>query len=86
MRGGAAYAALAVFWSGGSVAPEGLPEIAPDPSLAPTSVAASILLSVLEGSSSGLRDRRLDALRRGVDVANGGNGRLDGDPPVEIEE
>ena len=73
-----AYAALAAFWSGGSMAPEGLPEVVPDPVLAPTGVAASILLAVAAGDPAGADGFFRDAIRRGVDIGNGGDGRQPG--------
>jgi hypothetical protein len=83
MDGAAAFAALAAFWSGGSLAPEGLPEVAPDPSLGSIGVGASILLAVSGGDPAKMNDRFMDAITRGMNIADGGNGRLDGDarPP-----
>lgn len=81
-EGAAAYAALAVFWSGGSMAPEGMAEALPDPSLAPIGVGASILLSITAGDPLKLDQRFEKAMARGVDIANGGNGRLEGDRPI----
>lgn len=74
-EGAAAYAALAVFWSGGSLAPEGMPDAPPDPQLGPIGVGASVLLSITAGDPARLNERFEDAIRRGVDIANGGNGR-----------
>ena len=76
--GAASYAALAAFWSGGSMAPEGLPEVVPDPSLGPTGVGAAILLAVTNGPPVQMNDRFRDAIARGIEVANGGNGGLRG--------
>jgi hypothetical protein len=78
-EGSAAYAALAAFWSGGSIAPEGMPEAPPDPSLGPIGVGASVLLSITAGDPGRLNRRFEDAIARGTDIANGGNGRRDGD-------
>lgn len=75
-EGAAAYAALAVFWSGGSMAPEGMPDALPDPSLGPIGVGASILLSITSGDPTLLNEQFEAAIARGVDIANGGNGRL----------
>ncbi|ALN74618.1 hypothetical protein [Aureimonas sp. AU20] len=70
-----AYAALAAFWSGGSMAPEGLPEVPPDPVLAPTGIAASILLAVAAGDPRRSDQLFRDAIGRGIDIGNGGDGR-----------
>lgn len=82
-EGAAAYAALAVFWSGGSMAPEGMPDALPDPSLGPIGVGASVLLALTSGDPMLLGERFDAAITRGVDVANGGNGRLPGDRPIK---
>ncbi|MFC6486409.1 DUF6931 family protein [Nitratireductor sp. GCM10026969] len=81
-EGAAAYAALAVFWSGGSLAPEDMPEAPADPSLGPIGVGASVLLSLTRGDPQKLGHRFETAIKRGTDIANGGNGRLDGDKPI----
>ena len=60
------------------MAPEGLPEVVPDPVLAPTGVAASILLAVAAGDPAGADGFFRDAIRRGVDIGNGGDGRQPG--------
>lgn len=83
-EGAAAYAALAVFWSGGSMAPEGMPEVLPDPKLGPIGVGASVLLSITSGDARRLKERFDAAMRRGVDIANGGNGRLEAEAPVSV--
>lgn len=82
LEGPAAYAALAAFWSGGSLAPEGMPDVPPDPSLGPIGVAASVLLSFAEGDPSSSDERFAAILSRAIDIANGGNGKLEGDLPI----
>ena len=83
--GAAAYAALAAFWSGGSLAPEGMPDAPADPSLGHIGVGASVLLSITAGDPLALADRFRVAIRRGTDIANGGNGRQEGDRPLPRE-
>ncbi|MBB5041354.1 DUF6931 family protein [Shinella fusca] len=80
--GAAAYAALAVFWSGGSLAPEGMPDAEADPRLGPIGVGASVLLSITAGDATTLADRFETAVVRAVNVANGGNGWLPGERPT----
>jgi len=75
-EGAAAYAALSVFWSGGSMAPEGMPEAPPDPSLCAIGVGASVLLAVASGDPQAADRRFAEAIERGMDIANGGNGKL----------
>lgn len=79
-EGAAAYAALAVFWSGGSMAPDGMPEALPDPRLGHIGVGASILLSITSGDPLRLPQRFEEAVARGIDIANGGNGHLESSP------
>lgn len=82
LEGAAAYAALAVFWSGGSLAPEGMADAPAHPSLGAIGAGASILLALTSGEPLALRDRFWVAMQRGVDIANGGNGSLKNDPPL----
>lgn len=84
-EGAAAYAALAVFWSGGSLAPVDLPEVLPDPRLGHIGAGASVLLSLTAGDPMGLARRFEAALTRGIDIANGGNGWLKDDRPILSE-
>lgn len=79
LNGPAAYAALAAFWSGGSLAPAGLPDAPADPRLGPIAVGASVLLAISAGPPLQLKERFAAALARGMDIANGGNGRREGD-------
>jgi len=81
-EGAAAYAALGAFWSGGSLAPEGMPEAPADPSLGHVGVGASVLLSLTAGDPLTMDDRFRTVMARGADIANGGNGRMDGDRPI----
>jgi hypothetical protein len=78
-EGAASYAALAAFWSGGSMAPEGMPDVLPDAKLGPTGVGAAILLAVTGGPPLQMNDRFLEAIARGIDIANGGNGQMKND-------
>lgn len=82
--GAAAYAALSVFWSGGSMAPEGMPDVPPNPNLGPIGVGASVLLAITTGEERRLNERFKEAILRGVDIANGGNGRLEADATAAV--
>ncbi len=73
--GAPAYAALAAFWTGPSLAPEGLPPVAPDPSLCPTGAGASVLLAVAGDGPQRSADLYRMAISSAVDIANGGNGQ-----------
>lgn len=78
-NGAASYAALAAFWSGGSMAPVGMPDVLPDPNLGPTGVGAAILLAMTGGDPLRMDARFREALARGLDIANGGNGQMKDD-------
>ena len=71
----AGYVALAAFWSGGSLAPAGMPEVLPDPALAPNAVAAAVLISAVVKSAQGAEARYLKSVSRAINIANGGDGR-----------
>jgi hypothetical protein len=85
-EGAAAYAALAVFWSGGSLGAADMPDVIPDPKLGPIGVGASVLLSITAGDAMLLIPRFEAAVMRGVDIANGGNGHLEGDRPLKASK
>jgi hypothetical protein len=71
----AGYLALGAFWSGGSMAPPGNPEVPPDPALAPNAVAAAVLISAVAKGPQGADDRYRRSLARAINIANGGDGR-----------
>lgn len=68
------WAATAVFWSGGSIAPEDKPEADPTPYMCAQSVANAITL-VAEQSDNAPAKMQL-YLKRGLHIAMGGNGRI----------
>ena len=71
-----AWAAMAAFWSGGSMAPEGQPAVPPAPHLTGTAVAGSVALAAVRGDVA-RRDARLHQfLESGRNIATGGPGRL----------
>lgn len=71
----AGYAALAAFWSGGSLAPPDMPEVPPSPLLCPTAVAAAVLAAAVLRDPAGAEARYRAAMAAGLDIAAGGNGR-----------
>jgi hypothetical protein len=83
-QGAAAYAALSVFWSGGSLAPEGMPDAPADLKLGPIGVGASVLLSITRGDPLTLTTRFEETIMRAINIANGGNGWLKGDRPITV--
>ena len=74
--GAESWAAMAAFWSGGSMAPVGQPEVPPAPHLCGLAVAGSVTLASVRDRP----ERREARLRRfvasGREIAEGGNGRL----------
>jgi hypothetical protein len=70
------YTAIAAFWSGGSMAPEGQPAVPPQPHFTGNAVAGVIALSAVRGDPT-RRDVRLKRfLESGRNIAAGGPGRL----------
>lgn len=67
-----AYAGLAVFWSGGNMAPpQSGVEVKPPPALTGTAVGASILLSTASAPSGEVLTAQGNALSIGMQVATG---------------
>ena len=76
-----AYAALGVYWSGGSLAPpETALVIPPGDALTGSAVGASVLLSCVPGPAREIAARHEAALAIGFDIANGGSGLDEGGP------
>ena len=72
----AASAAMAAFWSGGSLAPENLPEVAAPPQLLGSAVASAVMLAAVTPEAKLAAQKRARYLQAAVDIANGGNGRI----------
>lgn len=73
--GPAAWAAMAAFWSEGSIAPEDAPVVPPSDNLAAKAVAGAVMLAAVMEQPEKAQDKYLYFLEQGVDIANGGNGR-----------
>jgi hypothetical protein len=76
MKSPAAWAAIAAFWSGGSLAPENLPEVPPAPHLIGCAVAGAVMLAAVKSEPQLADQKRARFLVSAIDIANGGNGRL----------
>lgn len=63
--GGASWVALSVFWSEGSIAPEGLPDVEPDDYLSGQAVYASLLMTATNGDATRINDRYQKILELG---------------------
>jgi hypothetical protein len=71
-----AWAAVAAFWSGDSMAPLGQPVVPPTANLAGTAVAGSVALAAVRISPE-KRNARLERfLDSAAEIAGGGSGRL----------
>jgi hypothetical protein len=71
-----AWAAVAAFWSGDSMAPEGQPLVPPAPHLAGTAVAGAVVLASVRGDIARQEARLHRFLESGRNIATGGPGRL----------
>jgi hypothetical protein len=71
-----AWAAVAAFWSGDSMAPEGLPAVPPAPHLTGTAVAGAVALAAVRGDVTRQQARLRRFLESGRNIAAGGPGRL----------
>ncbi len=78
-RSPAAWAAVAAFWSGGSLAPADLPEVPAAPHLLGVAVAGAIALAAVQTEPQHADRKRAQYVASAVDIANGGNGRVN--PP-----
>jgi len=76
-----AWAGVAAFWSGDSMAPKGQPAVPPAPHLTGTAVAGAVALAAVRGDVT-RRERRLHRfLESACDIAAGGPGRLPAEEP-----
>ncbi len=71
-----AWAAVAAFWSGDSLAPRGAPKSAPLPEQTGTAVAAAVALASVRGDGKRFAARLQRFLESGRDILAGGTGRM----------
>lgn len=70
----ARWAAMAAFWSGGSLAPPDAPEVKPADDFTAKAVAGAVLMAAaLDPKQTEARNKRF--FEYGIDIANGGTGR-----------
>jgi pSer/pThr/pTyr-binding forkhead associated (FHA) protein len=62
----AAWVALAAFWSGGSIAPAGLPEVPPGPALTSRAITAALLIVAPHGKPELMPERFKSFLEQGL--------------------
>lgn len=69
------WAAMAAFWSGGSMAPPEAPIVPPGDDLTAHAVASAILLAAVRSEPERAAERHRLFLAKGRDIADGGTGR-----------
>jgi hypothetical protein len=69
------WAAVAAFWSGGSMAPANAPAVPPGETLTAAAAAGAIMLSAVLREPHQAADKYRRFLAFGLDIANGGSGR-----------
>jgi hypothetical protein len=76
-----AWAAVAAFWSGDSMAPVGQANVPPAPHLTGTAVAGSAVLASVREKPERRAARLIRFIESGRDIASGGSGRLPPETP-----
>jgi hypothetical protein len=71
-----AWTAVAAFWSGDSMSPEGQPAVPPAPHLTGTAAAGAVALAAVRGDPTRRDARYRRFLESGRNIAAGGPGRL----------
>jgi len=71
-----AWACVAAFWSAGSMAPLGQPEVPAAPHLAGTAIAGAVSLAAVRGKPARQPERQTRFLESARDISAGGTGRL----------
>ncbi len=72
-----AWAAVAAFWSGGSMAPEGQPPVPPPDHLTGTAVTGAVILASVRIKPERQPGRFVRFLGSARDIATGGAGRIE---------
>jgi hypothetical protein len=75
------WAAVAAFWSGDSLSPPDQPKVPPAPHLTGTAVAGAVQLASVRGDPARQRTRLAAFLHSAREIAAGGAGRLEPEPP-----
>lgn len=68
------WSAMAVFWSGGTIAPQGKPEVEPEEYMSGYAVSNSLILAAERDKFPG--EKKKLYIKRGLHIAMGGNGRI----------
>ncbi|HEX3487606.1 MAG TPA: hypothetical protein VHT51_21295 [Micropepsaceae bacterium] len=70
-----AWAAVAAFWSGPSLAPPDLPAVPPSPHLTGVAVSGAVTLAAVQTEAALADQKRQRYIKTAIDIANGGSGR-----------
>lgn len=70
------WAAMAAFWSEGSMAPENMPPVQPMENLTAKAAAGAVMLAAVQGKPEQIQDKYRFFIDQGIAIANGGNGKL----------
>jgi hypothetical protein len=76
-----AWAAVAAFWSGDSIAPAGQATVPPAPNLPGTAVAGAVALAAVRTKPERRAARLERFLDAAADIAGGGSGRMEPEEP-----
>lgn len=71
-----AWAAMAAFWSDGSMTPENTPPVIPADNLVSKAVAGAVMLAAVQTHPEKADEKYLFFLEQAIEIANGGNGKL----------
>lgn len=71
-----AWAAVSAFWSGGSLAPQNLPAVPVPRNLIGRAVSTAVMMAVYRAPNTEHEPRFRRFLAQGIDIAAGGNGRV----------
>jgi hypothetical protein len=69
-----AWAAIAAFWSGGSLGPPDVPEIPPAPQLCGIAIASAVLLAAVRNDPNKAAERYPGFVASARDISRGGGG------------
>jgi len=72
----ARWAAIAAFWSGGSVTAAGAPPVPPGETLTAMAVAGAVQIAAVQREPARAEEKYRRFIAQGLDIAQGGNGRL----------
>jgi hypothetical protein len=71
LDGPGSWLAMGAFWSGGSIAPEEMGEVAPDDKLTGQAISSSLMIAAVTGDATKAKDRYRAFLAKAPDVASG---------------